>query len=93
MTCGCVTNRLETYVLRVALLARHFGRSPELLGAKEIRAYQQHLLPGKHRGASSTRRSKPRIRLPVEKALNRMVTRGLRELMGSLHLLTGQAFR
>jgi len=35
---------IETYVLRVALFARHFGRSPELLGSDEIRAYQQHLL-------------------------------------------------
>jgi site-specific recombinase XerD len=35
---------IETYVLRVALFARHFGRSPELLGPEEIRAYQQHLL-------------------------------------------------
>jgi site-specific recombinase XerD len=35
---------IETYVLRVALFARHFGRSPALLGPEEIRAYQQHLL-------------------------------------------------
>ena len=35
---------IETYVLRVGLFARHFGRSPELLGADAIRAYQQHLL-------------------------------------------------
>jgi integrase/recombinase XerD len=35
---------IETYVLRVALFARHFGRSPEILGPEEIRAYQQELL-------------------------------------------------
>jgi hypothetical protein len=35
---------IETYVLRVALFAKHFGRSPELLGPDEMRAYQQHLL-------------------------------------------------
>jgi site-specific recombinase XerD len=35
---------IETYVLRVALFARHFGRAPDLLGAEEVRAYQQHLL-------------------------------------------------
>jgi site-specific recombinase XerD len=35
---------IETYVLRVALFARHFGRSPDLLGPQEVRAYQQHLL-------------------------------------------------
>src|SRR5262249_38959120 len=35
---------IETYVLRVVLFARHFGRSPELLGPEEVRAYQRHLL-------------------------------------------------
>jgi site-specific recombinase XerD len=35
---------IETYVLRVALFARHFGRSPADLGPEDIRRYQQHLL-------------------------------------------------
>jgi site-specific recombinase XerD len=35
---------IETYVLRVAQFARHFGRSPEVLGPKELRGYQQHLI-------------------------------------------------
>jgi integrase len=35
---------IETYVLRVVQFARHFGRSPELLGPEELRGYQQHLL-------------------------------------------------
>jgi integrase/recombinase XerD len=35
---------IETYVLRVAQFAKHFGRSPEQLGPDELRAYQQHLL-------------------------------------------------
>ena len=35
---------IETYVLRVAQFARHFGRSPEQLGGAHLRAYQQHLL-------------------------------------------------
>jgi integrase/recombinase XerD len=35
---------IETYVLRVALFARHFGRSPADLGPKEVRLYQEHLL-------------------------------------------------
>jgi integrase/recombinase XerD len=35
---------IETYVLRVALFAKHFGRSPELLGPEELRAYQHHLI-------------------------------------------------
>jgi site-specific recombinase XerD len=35
---------IDTYVLRVALFARHFKRSPDQLGAEHVRAYQQHLL-------------------------------------------------
>jgi site-specific recombinase XerD len=35
---------LETYVACVAKFARHFNRSPELLGPDEIRAFQLHLL-------------------------------------------------
>lgn len=35
---------IEAYVLRVAQFAKHFGRSPEELGADDVRAYQQHLL-------------------------------------------------
>jgi len=35
---------IETYVSRVACFARHFGRSPEVLGAEQVRAFQLHLL-------------------------------------------------
>ena len=35
---------VETYVSQVAAFARHFGRSPDLLGPEEVRAYQLHLL-------------------------------------------------
>ena len=35
---------VDTYVQRVSAFARHFGRSPELLGAKEVRDFQLHLL-------------------------------------------------
>jgi site-specific recombinase XerD len=35
---------IETYVLRVVQFAKHFGRSPEVLGPAELRAYQQHLI-------------------------------------------------
>ena len=31
-------------MLRVSLFARHFGRSPELLGSEQVRAYQEHLI-------------------------------------------------
>ena len=35
---------IETYVGRIAAFARHFGRSPELLGPEHVRAFQLHLL-------------------------------------------------
>lgn len=35
---------IKTYVSKVAAFAKHFGRSPEVLGAEEVRAYQLHLL-------------------------------------------------
>ena len=38
---------IEAYVAGVVRLAKHFGRSPELLGTEEIRAFQLHLLQQK----------------------------------------------
>jgi len=38
---------IDTYVSRVACFAKHFGRSPELLGPEEVRAFQLHLLQRK----------------------------------------------
>ena len=35
---------IDTYVGRVAQFALHFGRSPELLGPEEVRAFQLHLI-------------------------------------------------
>jgi integrase/recombinase XerD len=35
---------IETYVGRIVCFARHFGRSPELLGPDEVRQFQLHLL-------------------------------------------------
>jgi site-specific recombinase XerD len=35
---------IDTYVSRVACFAKHFGRSPELLGPEEVRTFQLHLL-------------------------------------------------
>ena len=35
---------IDTYVGQVAAFARHFGRSPEQLGADDVRTYQLHLL-------------------------------------------------
>jgi integrase/recombinase XerD len=38
---------ITTYVGHVAAFAKHFGRSPDLLGPEEVRAYQLHLLERK----------------------------------------------
>lgn len=35
---------IKLYVAAVAQFAKHFGRSPEVLGPEEIRAYQLHLI-------------------------------------------------
>ena len=35
---------VEAYVAAVARFAKHFGKSPELLGAEQIRTFQLHLL-------------------------------------------------
>jgi site-specific recombinase XerD len=35
---------IEAYVAGVARFAKHFGRSPDLLGPEEVRAFQLHLL-------------------------------------------------
>jgi site-specific recombinase XerD len=39
---------VETYLQHVARFARHFNRSPEHLGAEEIRSYQLYLLHERH---------------------------------------------
>lgn len=36
---GLATATQENYVLAVSLLARHYGKSPELLTPEEIRAW------------------------------------------------------
>ncbi len=38
---------IQCYVAHVARFAKHFGKSPELLGPEEIRAFQLHLLEKK----------------------------------------------
>jgi len=43
----------RSYLQQVSQFACHFGRSPELLGPNDIRAYQIHLTRDKHLSASS----------------------------------------
>ena len=44
---------IETYTRHVACFARHFGRSPEVLGPEEIRRYQLYLVQEKRASWSS----------------------------------------
>lgn len=44
----------RAYVQQISQFARHFGRSPELLGPADIRAYQVHLAQDRRLSASST---------------------------------------
>ncbi len=43
----------RAYVEQIARFARHFGKSPELLGSDDIRAYQLYLVQEKQLSASS----------------------------------------
>jgi hypothetical protein len=43
-------NTVAAYIRRVAEFAKHFGKSPELLGPEEIREYQLYLI--KEKGVS-----------------------------------------
>lgn len=43
----------NTYVLQVSMFARHFGKSPEVLGPEEIRTYQVYLTNEKKLATSS----------------------------------------
>ena len=42
-------NTQTSYVQQVSLFARHFNKSPEVLGPEEIRAYQVYLTNEKKR--------------------------------------------
>jgi integrase/recombinase XerD len=46
-------NTQMSYLIQVSLFARHFNKSPELLGAEDIRAYQVYLTNGKKLAPSS----------------------------------------
>ena len=46
-------NTQRAYVEQVSRFARHFGKSPELLGPADIRTYQLHLTEERHLSASS----------------------------------------
>jgi site-specific recombinase XerD len=46
-------NTQRSYLEQVSRFARHFGKSPELLGPADIRTYQLHLVQERQLSASS----------------------------------------
>ena len=46
-------NTQRVYLQQVSNFARHFGRSPELLGPEEVRAWQVHLIEVQRRSSST----------------------------------------
>ena len=62
---------IDCYVRQVALFARYFNRSPELLGLDEIRAYQLHLVRERELGWGSFNQAVCALRLLYLKTLGR----------------------
>lgn len=48
---------IQQYLTAVAAFARHFGRSPDLLGPEEVRTYQVHLVEERKLSATVLRQS------------------------------------
>ena len=59
------------YLQQISRFARHFGKSPDLLGPPEIRAYQLYLACDKHLSASSILVAVAAIRFLYNVTLNR----------------------
>lgn len=62
---------VSCYVAHVAQFARHFDRSPDLLGADEVRAWQLHLLQVKHASWSAYNQSVCALRFFYSACLGR----------------------
>ncbi len=61
----------RSYLQQISQYARHFGKSPDLLGPEDIRAYQLHLVQEKHLSASSILVAIAAIRLLYKVTLKR----------------------
>jgi site-specific recombinase XerD len=61
----------RAYVQQISQFARHFGKSPELLGPADIRAYQIHLIQDRQLSASSILVAVAAIRFLYKTTLNR----------------------
>jgi integrase/recombinase XerD len=60
-----------SYLYEVSRFARHFGRSPDLLGPAEIRTYCLHLIQDKHLSAGSIKVALAAIRFLYKVTLKR----------------------
>ena len=63
-------NTQHSYLQQVSLFARHFGKSPAVLGREEIRTYQVHLTNEKKLSASSIHTSIAALRFLYKVTLN-----------------------
>lgn len=61
----------RSYLQKISQFACHFGKSPELLGPSEIRAYQLYLTQHKHLSASSVQVAVAAIRFLYKTTLKR----------------------
>ena len=66
-------NTIRAYIRGVAQFAKHFGKSPELLGAEEIREYQLHLIKKKGGSLSSYIQTVCSLRFLYTNTLHRQV--------------------
>jgi len=67
-------NTVAAYIRRVAEFAKHFGKSPELLGPEEIREYQLYLIKEKGVSLSSYIQTVCGLRFLYSNTLHRSVS-------------------
>jgi integrase/recombinase XerD len=68
------TTTIRAYVLRVAEFAKHFGKSPDQLGAEHIREYQLFLTKQKRVSQSAYIQTVCGLRFLYTYTLNRQVS-------------------
>ena len=70
------SSTIDIYVRCVALFAKHFGRSPEELGAEEVREYQLHLREEKKASWNIFQPDGKRVAFSVRKDVEARLERG-----------------
>jgi integrase/recombinase XerD len=66
-------NTVRAYIRSIAEFAKHFGKSPDLLGAEQIREYQLHLIKKKRVSLSSYIQAVCSLRFLYANTLHRQV--------------------